>query len=101
MKEKIQDILKTILNNNNIDFDDIIVEIPKDKNNGDFSSNIAMQLAKTLKKNPMDIASSIVSSINDNDIEKVEIARPGFINFYLKKDYLYTNINEILTPRLD
>jgi len=101
MKEKIQDTLKTILNNNNIDFDDIIVEIPKDKNNGDFSSNIAMQLAKTLKKNPMDIASSIVSSINDNDIEKVEIARPGFINFYLKKDYLYTNINEILEKKDD
>lgn len=96
MKEQIQSIIKTILINNNIDFDDIIIEVPKDKKNGDFSSNIAMKLAKVLKKNPMDIANMIVDDLEDSNIEKVEIARPGFINFYLKKDYLFTNVNEIL-----
>ena len=68
MKEKILGIIKNILTNNNIDFNDIVIEVPKDKNNGDFSSNIAMQLAKILNRNPMDIANMIATSINDKDI---------------------------------
>ena len=46
----------------------IIIDIPKDKNNGDYSSNIAMQLTKVLKTNPKDIANKIVENIDNENI---------------------------------
>lgn len=75
---------------------DIIIDIPKDKNNGDYSSNIAMQLTKILKENPREIATRIIDNINDENIIKTEIAGPGFINFFVKKDYLLKNINNVI-----
>ena len=66
--------------------DQIVIEIPKDKAHGDYSSNIAMQLTKVLRRNPREIASQIIDAI-DNDagnIDHVEIAGPGFINLFLK-----------------
>ena len=94
MKEKLQNIIKEALLKLNIEKDDILVEIPKDKENGDYSSNIAMQLARTLKKNPKSIAEDIKNNIISDDINKIEIAGPGFLNFYVKKDYLFDNINK-------
>ena len=96
MKQKILNLLKNILSkitNEDIDF---IVEIPKNNDNGDYSSNIAMKLTKILHKNPLDIANEIIKDINEDYIEKIEIAPPGFINFYLKKDYLLDNINNVI-----
>ena len=73
----------------------IVIEIPKDKAHGDYSSNIAMQLTKLLRRNPREIAQGIIDSIDFNagNIEKVEIAGPGFINFFLKK-----LVKEVLIP---
>jgi len=98
IKQKIQRIIKTSLDNNNIEFDldKIIIETPKDSKNGDYSTNIALMLTKILKDNPMNIASKIASSINDKSIEKVEIAAPGFINIYLNKQVLLDEINKII-----
>ena len=69
----------------------IEIEIPKDKKNGDFSSNIAMKITKLVKKNPRETAQLILDNIDIEDtyIDRCEIAGPGFINFYLKKDWLY------------
>lgn len=77
----------------------IIIEIPKDKNNGDYSSNIAMQLTKILKTNPREIASKLIENINNENIVKVEIAGPGFLNFFVKKDYLLENINKVIEQK--
>lgn len=75
----------------------ISVEIPAKKENGDYSSNIALTLTKTLHKSPLEIANEIVNNIEENDIiEEIKIANPGFINFYLKKDYLLKQINIII-----
>lgn len=78
--------------------DQIIIEIPKDKAHGDYSSNIAMQLTKIVKRNPREIASTIIESIDKDsaDIEKVEIAGPGFINIFMKKDAMTSIIKEVL-----
>lgn len=68
----------------------IKLEVPKDKQHGDFACNIAMILAKPLRSAPRSIAEKIASHINaDGDIERCEVAGAGFINFYLKPDYLY------------
>lgn len=101
----IKNILKEILNNSlkniyEIDLNKIIIEIPKNKTNGDYSTNIALTLTKQLKKSPLDIANMIVENIQNNEvIEKIEIASPGFINFYIKKEYLLNNINNILEKK--
>src|SRR5690625_1777641 len=77
----------------------IILEKPKEKQHGDFASNIAMQLARIAKKAPRAIAEDIVHHIDKSKaaIEKVEIAGPGFINFFMKSDYLDELISTILT----
>lgn len=96
MKEKLINIIKDSLSKCEIEFESIDISIPKDKENGDYSSNIAMKLASTLKKNPMEIADMIKNNIDSEIITKIEIAKPGFMNFFLRKDYLYDNINKVL-----
>ena len=72
------------------------IEVPKDKNHGDFSTNIAMKLTKIMKNAPGKIAEAIVNNIvtDRTYIEKVEIAGPGFINFYLSDNRLYDGLKE-------
>jgi len=73
------------------------VERTRDASHGDFASNIAMRLAKPARKSPRDIAASIVESLGDNpDIEKVEIAGPGFINFHLSPAAYHAELESIL-----
>ena len=97
MKEKITAVLQKILKDINVENENIVIEIPKNKENGDYSSNIALKLAGKLNKKPADIANEIINKISEDWLEKVEIAGPGFINFYLKKDYLLENINTVIS----
>ena len=84
-----------VLNNTNI-----IIEVPLKKENGDYSSNIAMTLTKKLHKSPMYIAELIVKNIDKkNIIDEIRIASPGFINFYLKKEYILSYINRIIKEK--
>jgi arginyl-tRNA synthetase len=99
----IEKYLKTVLINalNELDikisFDDIVIERSRDEKHGDYATNIAMQLAKPLKKAPRDIAKIITSNIDSRNIEKCEIAGPGFINFFIKPLYLTNVIEEIIS----
>lgn len=99
IKQRIQGIIKISLEKLNIDFDidKIIIETPKDNKNGDYSTNVALLLTKINQDNPMNIASKIASEINDESIEKIEVAKPGFINIYLNKKTLLDEINKIIT----
>ncbi|MGG3510016.1 arginine--tRNA ligase [Paenibacillus lautus] len=69
----------------------ITLEVPKDRSHGDLATNVAMQLTRIAKKNPRQIAESILEHLDMTkaSIEKAEIAGPGFINFTLDKGYLY------------
>ncbi|KAA0257412.1 arginine--tRNA ligase [Deferribacter autotrophicus] len=98
MENTIRSILESSLEKIGVkDFDDFIVEVPKRSENGDFATNVALKLAKVLKKNPREIAEKIISFIEDNDvIEKVEIAGPGFINFFINKKFYENIIKNIL-----
>lgn len=63
----------------------IELERPKQSSHGDFACNVAMQLAKALKRNPREVAQAILASLPASDlVEKTEIAGPGFINIFLK-----------------
>jgi arginyl-tRNA synthetase len=69
--------------------DNIVIEVPKVRDFGDFSTNIAMVLAKPLGKSPRDIANMLIPHINDiPEIKEVSIAGPGFINIKLKDEFI-------------
>lgn len=75
----------------------VVVEIPKDNKNGDYSTNVAMRLTKQLGKRPQEIAREIADELSKQDfIEKIDIAGPGFINFYIKKSSLASTINKVI-----
>ena len=75
---------------------EVLLEEPPEKNFGDFATNFAMQAARPLKANPKKIAEAIVACLEVSWLDRAEIAGPGFINFYLKPDWLYTLLQEIL-----
>ena len=81
----------------NVDDNILMIEIPKDENNGDYSTNIAMRLTKVLKQRPLDIANSLKANlINDEIIKDVVVAGPGFINFYIEPSFIADCINYII-----
>lgn len=88
LKENIIKCLKQIEPNLSFELSDIIIENSKDPAHGDYASNAAMKYCKTFKTNPRTLAEKIVELIDKERIEKIEIAGPGFINFFMKNDSL-------------
>ena len=84
-----------------MDVKQIVIEIPKDKDHGDYSTNLAMQLTRILRRNPREIAQSIVEAFNKEEanVEKIEVAGPGFINLFLRKDAMTSIIKEVLDEK--
>ena len=76
-------------------------DIPKSEDHGDLSSNAAMMLSKKLKKNPREIAKLIIDSLNIDSsvISKVEIAGPGFINFFFHPNFFSDVISQIIAEQ--
>lgn len=73
------------------------IERTRDPSHGDFASNLAMRLAKAARRNPRELASNIVEHLDaSDDVGKVEIAGPGFINFYLSPAAFHAEIRSIL-----
>ena len=77
----------------------INLEHPEDLSHGDYSTNIAMVLAKHVAQNPRELAEKIVAEIKERlpkEISKIEVAGPGFINFYLSGEFFVLQNKEIL-----
>ncbi|MBQ4160281.1 MAG: arginine--tRNA ligase, partial [Clostridia bacterium] len=75
---------------------EIQLEEPREKANGDYSTNVAMMLARALRQPPRAIAEAIVSKLDlGTNIAKCVVAGAGFINFYLDKSWLYPVLAEI------
>lgn len=75
---------------------EIGLEVPKDTNHGDFASNIALVTAKLARKAPREVAQIIVRHLPSGGfIREVEVAGPGFINFFLSNDWLFDTIRAI------
>lgn len=92
-------IKKALLEVYNIDYsiENIIIETPKEKTHGDFSSNIAMKLARELHNSPINIAKGLLENLKGNNLfNNVEIAGPGFINFFIKEESFTTFIKDII-----
>jgi arginyl-tRNA synthetase len=73
------------------------VELPREGSHGDYASNIAMVLASTQRENPRKIAQAITDAIDDPDriLEKVEVAGPGFINFFVRDSLWVTLLKDV------
>ena len=76
----------------------IMIEIPKDHANGDYSTNIAMRLTKVLKRKPQEIAAEIKEELlkTCEDVKDIQVAGPGFINFWMNKDAIANIINTVM-----
>lgn len=100
-----QSIAESLKQQFNVDakIESIGIEIPKDKNHGDYSSNVAMQYARNLKMNPRNIAQQLVDALDYDKagISKCEIAGPGFINFTMKNALLSEVIRTVLNAGSD
>ena len=81
-----------------IPLSDFIIEVPANKENGDYSSNAAMAWARDLRSAPRKIAQTIVDRLElcDTFVDRCEIAGPGFLNFYLKESFNACIIEDIL-----
>ncbi|KKQ02896.1 MAG: Arginine-tRNA ligase [Parcubacteria group bacterium GW2011_GWA2_36_24] len=105
MQDKIKNLIKDALKNLNIEIKEIDLEHPADLKMGDYSTNVAMAIARNIKNNPKELAQKIVKEILrlnlDKNIEKVEVAGAGFINFYLSRKFFAGSIEEILNKGYD
>jgi arginyl-tRNA synthetase len=102
MQEIIKNLIKEAIGAIGISEKDIpafSLEHPEIMAHGDFATNVALILAKQLKKSPVEVARQIVEKISQNkpaEISKVEVAGPGFINFYLSDKYFVGGLKDIL-----
>ena len=74
----------------------IVLEVPPKKELGDFATNVAMQSARVCRKSPRNIAEELVKRIEGEWLDRIDIAGPGFINFYLKSNVLYDTLASII-----
>lgn len=105
MQNEIKKLIKDALKNLDIEVSNVVLEHPEDFKNGDYSTNVALAIAKSIKKNPKELAEKIVAEISrlnlDKNIEKVEIAGAGFINFHLSRKFFAKSVEEILNKAKD
>lgn len=86
---------------------DLLIDVPADKQNGEFSCNVALQLSRLLKKSPLIIAKQILprlqvllnASLLNKQIAKIEIKAPGFINFYLSAEGFYHVLYDVFQQK--
>ena len=76
----------------------LLIETPKDPKLGDYASSTAMKLARTLRQNPLAIAETLAARLREllPEAESVTVAKPGFLNFRMKKDAFTAVINQVL-----
>ena len=79
-----------------ISLNDIIIEHSRDASHGDYATNAAMKNCRLLGKAPRDVANMLIENLDMSGIEKVEIAGPGFINFFMKNDSLQPIVKKII-----
>ncbi len=79
--------------------DQIVIERSKEKIHGDFATNVAMQMARIMKKSPKSIAEELMQRIKIASVERMEVAGPGFLNFFIKQESLNSLIHQIIEEK--
>ena len=94
LKLKIQSSLSKL--GQDVETNGIIIEKSKDTAHGDYASNVAMKFSRLFSKSPRDVAAMIIDKIDMDGIAKIEIAGPGFINFFMKNDSIQVFVSKII-----
>ncbi len=94
LKEKIIEAFNKL--NVSLTSSDVVIEKSRSSEHGDYASNIALKYASRLGKNPRELASFLVENINKDQIDHIEIAGPGFINFFMKSDAINSIVKKII-----
>ncbi len=100
MNDTLQSALAQALHTLNIEARQIILDRPAEMTNGDYSTNIALACAKEQKANPLTLALTIVDQLKTQQIpgiSKIEVAGPGFINFYVTPQVINSELTQVLT----
>ncbi len=99
VRDILKNTIKETISDLSLEADDIHLEHPSDFAYGDYSTNVAMRIAKQIGENPKELAREITDKIREikiKEIEKVKVAGAGFINFYLSREFFTQSIKEIL-----
>lgn len=94
LKQNLQTALKEL--GVDLDINEIVIENSKDPTHGDYATNVALKMARNFSKAPRDVANLIVEKLNKDEIDHIEIAGPGFINFYMKNNSITGVVNKII-----
>ena len=93
-------IIKAVLAKfDNIILPDFSVETPENARHGDYASNIAMVLAKRLKRSPLEIAGILKNELQKHLSAKIEVLPPGFMNFFASREDVCENLKEIIKKK--
>lgn len=104
MKKLIINLIKNACHKISIDLNENEIQIdrPKSLEHGDYSSNIALQISKRLKKNPREVADILINEMDyQTYFEKLELAGPGFINFFLNSSGKASQLNDVFDLKED
>ena len=82
-----------------VSLNDIVIEHSKDTAHGDYATNAAMKNCRLLKMPPVAVANALIEKLNMNGIDHIEIAGPGFINFFMKNDSLQPIVKKIIDEK--
>lgn len=98
IKSKLQNTIYQVLIDHNfvVDFNDINISQSKDNKNGDYASNVALKFANRFNLKPLELGKIIAENIQDIFIDHIEVAGPGFLNFFLKNNALENELMKIL-----
>lgn len=107
MEEKIVGLINEVLGKLGMKAKAVTLEHPEELSHGDYSTPVALTLAKELQKKPVEVANMIVQELNQKlppEIKEVKVAGPGFINFYLSQDFFVNSIKSLkdsvsITPK--
>ena len=98
LNKLMHDFLQDYLDQNKVEFSDWSINVNNQEGFGDYSSNIALKLAKILKKAPIEIAKSIANHPNTSEnIFTLSSSEPGFVNFHISNDYYLEILKQIIS----
>ncbi|MGH2525209.1 MAG: arginine--tRNA ligase, partial [Actinomycetota bacterium] len=100
IEDALADLLRSALASSGLDLDgeppEIVLTKPKQREHGDFATNLALQVARRVGKPALEVAEIIVANLPSSDVvESKEIARPGFINFRVRDDWLHLALRDV------
>jgi arginyl-tRNA synthetase len=104
LKDKIKNVLRGLQGSGELpvfDLPEIKIERPKDDQFGEYTTNVALVLSKLAKKSPSEIAKLLVEKLASDDFQKIEIAGPGHINFYLSQKEISGAVEKIVNTSKD